>query len=127
MDSALPGVGSKEVEIVDGAPPEQVMSRAWCGVTVDSSVAVECAVNDIPFFLCGWLDFTGDGYLKQFARFGIAQVLNSADDIERIPQMISDFRPDPAKLQRIWHEADASQLDEIVFATRRARLNPCVC
>ena len=127
VNSALASVGSKEVEIVDGAPPEQVMSRAWCGVTVDSSVAVECAVNDIPFFLCGWLDFTGDGYLKQFARFGIAQVLNSADDIERIPQMISDFRPDPAKLQRIWHEADASQLDEIVFATRRARLNPCVC
>lgn len=127
VDSALASVVSNEVEIVDGAPPEQVMSGAWCGVTVDSSVAVECAVNDIPFFLCGWLDFTGDGYLQQFARFGVAQVLNSADDIERIPQMVSDFRPDPAKLQRIWHEADSSQLDEIVFATPRARLNPCVC
>lgn len=127
VNSALASVGSNEVEIVDGAPPEQVMSRAWCGVTVDSSVAVECAVNDIPFFLCGWLDFTGDGYLEQFARFGVARVLNSAEDIERIPQMVSDFRPDPAKVQRIWREADTSQLDEIVFGTRQARLNPCVC
>ena len=126
VNSALADFG-KEVEIVDGVPPERVMSRAWCGVTVDSSVAVECAVNDIPFFLCGWLDFTGDGYLEQFARFGVAQVLNSADDIERIPQMVSDFRPDPAKLQQIWREADPSQLDEIMFGTRPARLNPCVC
>jgi len=127
VNSALADVGSNEVEVVDGVPPEQVMSRAWCGVTVDSSVAVECAVNDIPFFLCGWLDFTGDGYLEQFARFGVAQVLNSADDIERIPQMVSDFRTDPAKLQRIWCEADPSQLDEIMFGTRQARLNPCAC
>ena len=127
VKSALNHSECESVEIVAGVPPEQVMSRAWCGLTVDSSVAVECAVNDIPFFLCGWLDFTGDGYLEQFARFGVANVLPSPDHIELIPRMVSDFRPDPARRERIWREADPRQLDAIMFGTRRARLKQCVC
>ncbi len=125
--SALGAAGLREVEVVGGGPPDEVMSRAWCGVTVDSSAAVECALSEIPFFLCGWLDLTGIGYLTQFAKFGVAQVLNAPADIERIPQLVADFRPDPSRLQRLWHEADAKQLDEVMFGARQARANPCVC
>lgn len=127
VNAALTDVDHRDTEVVGGVPPEQVIKRAWCGVTVDSSVAVECTVNEIPFFLCGWLDLTGDGYLEQFARFGVAEVLRSPDELVRIPQMIAGFRPDPAKLQRIWREADPSQLYEIMFSNRQARLNPCAC
>jgi hypothetical protein len=116
-----------EVELIGGVPPEQVMSRAWCGVTVDSSVAVECATHDIPFFLCGWLDYSGDGYLEQFARFGVAEVLESPENIQLIPQMVSDYRPDPGRRQRIWREADPSQLDAILFTKRQERVKQCAC
>lgn len=127
VDAALSDFRGNEVEIVAGVPPMQVIARAWCGVTVDSSVAVECAVNNIPFFLCGWLDFTGDGYLEQFARFDVAQVLRSPEDIKHIPQLVSNFRPDPARVRRIWREADPRELDQIMFGARQPRLNPCVC
>ena len=116
--SILPEAGHDQLEIVSGVPPEEVMSRTWCGVTVDSSVAVECALRQIPFFLCGWLDFMGLGYLQQFARFGVAQVLNSPESVEQIPEMIAGHQSLPST-DRIWHEADPTQLDQIMFGIRQ--------
>jgi len=127
LNSILGDADQHSVEVIGGVPPEQVMSRAWCGVTINSSVAVECAMHDIPFFLCGWLDFTGDGYLEQFARYGVADVLQSPEDIHRIPQMVADYRPDPVRRQRIWQAADPNQLDAILFATRQTRVKQCAC
>ena len=127
VNSILPREVRDTVEIVDGMPPEEVMARAWCGLTADSSVAVECALREIPFFLCGWLDFMGMGYLQQFARFGVAQVLNSPEEIEQIPAMIAGYQFAPATLDRLWREADPAQLDEIMFRTRQTRLAPCAC
>jgi hypothetical protein len=117
VNSILPDVGHDHAEIVGGVPPEAVMSRTWCGVTVDSSVAVECALRKIPFFLCGWLDFMGVGYLQQFDRFGVARVLTTPESIEQIPEMVAGYRPPGT--DRIWHEADPTQLDEIMFGTRQ--------
>jgi hypothetical protein len=116
--SILPNAGEDQVEIVSGVPPEEVMSRTWCGVTVDSSVAVECTLRKIPFFLCGWLDFMGLGYLQQFERFGVGRVLNTPDSIEQIPEMVAGYGSVPST-ERIWHEADPAQLDEIMFGVRQ--------
>ena len=116
--SILSNLGHDQMEIVSGVPPDEVMSRTWCGVTVDSSVAVECALRNIPFFLCGWLDFTGLGYLQQFARFGVGQVLSSPETIDQIPEMVASYRSVPST-ERIWHEGDPTQLDEIMFGTRQ--------
>jgi hypothetical protein len=118
VSSILPKAGHDQVEIVSGVPPEEVMSRTWCGVTVDSSVAVECALRKIPFFLCGWLDFMGLGYLRQFERFEVARVLNTPESIEQIPEMVADYRFG-LSTERIWHEADPVQLDQIMFGTRQ--------
>lgn len=125
VNSILPREVQDTVEIVDRMPPDEVMARAWCGVTVDSSVAVECALRKIPFFLCGWLDFMGMGYLQQFARFGVAQVLNSPAELERIPEMVAGYEFSAAAWQRLCRAADSTQLDEIMFRTRQARLAPC--
>jgi hypothetical protein len=114
--SVLPG--NTEFEIISGAPPEEIMSRAWCGVTIDSSVAVECALRQIPFFLCGWLDFMGVGYLRQFARYGVAQVLETPDSLERIPEFVAAYHCDPQRLDRLWHPADPVRLEEILFSSR---------
>ena len=124
---ALPNSPANAVEIIEGVAAEKVLPRAWCGVTVDSSVAVECALNQIPFFLCGWLDFTGIGYLEQFARYGVAHVLGTPQEIERIPDMVDDYRPDPAILQRLWQQPARNQLEAVMFGARQARLKPCAC
>lgn len=127
VNSVLGDTDRREVEVIGGVAPERVMSRAWCGLTIDSSVAVECAMHGIPFFLCGWLNFTADGYLEQFARFGVAEVLQSSEEIDRIPQMVADYRPDPVRRQRIWQAVDPKQLDALLFAERQARVKQCAC
>jgi hypothetical protein len=121
VNSTLPTDIRGLVEIIDGRPPEEVMARAWCGVTVDSSVAVECALSKIPFFLCGWLDFTGMGYLQQFARFGVAHVLNTAEEIEQIPDMVAGYRFVPEALERLWQPIDSASLDQILFKPNLVR------
>ena len=108
-----------DVEIVGGVPPDEVISRAWCGVTVDSSIAVECALREIPVFLCGWLDLTSAGYCRQFARFAVGHLLNKPDEIQQIPRIVAAFRPDHAVLKRLWYEAEPMQLREIISGARQ--------
>jgi hypothetical protein len=125
VNSILPDARG-HVEIVDG-PLEEVMGRAWCGLTVDSSVAVECALSRIPFFLCGWLDFMGMGYLQQYARFGAAEILKSPVEIDQIPQMVANFVPSPETLRNLWCEGEPAKLDEIMFGAQSVRVTPCAC
>lgn len=127
VDSILRQATTTEVEIVDGMPPEQVLARAWCGITVDSSVAVEGALRNVPFFLCGWLDFAKLGCLPQFARFEVAEVLNSPVEIEQIPQRIADYAPSPMTLKKLSGNINHAQLDEIMFGNRHARSHSSVC
>jgi len=96
-----------------------VIPHALCGVGLDSSVAVECAQRGIPYFLCGWLDFSGFGYMQQFAKFGVGIVLDSPDQILTIPQRLKEFRPDPSKIKKLWQPADSDRLDEIMFGNNR--------
>ena len=98
------------------------MTRAWCGVGLDSSVAVECTLRGVPYFLCGWLDFNGLGYMQQFARFGAGVMLETPDEILSIPQRPTisqemEFRQDSAsaKIRRIWQPVNHARLDQIMF------------
>lgn len=126
VNSILPEDIRRLVEIIDGIPPQGIMAHALCGVAVDSSVAVECALQKIPFFLCGWLDFTGMGYLQQFARFDVAHVLNSPEEIDQIPDMIKSYEFVPATLERLWQAADNASLDQILFGSIVVR-SPDIC
>jgi hypothetical protein len=114
LKSVLPAEQYAQVEI-SRVPAPEIMARAWCGIGVDSSVAVECAQRGIPYFLCGWLDFNGFGYMQQFARFGAGILLETPDEILSIPQRLNEFKPDPAKIRRLWQPADDARLDEIMF------------
>jgi hypothetical protein len=96
------------------------MARAWCGIAIDSSVAVECALRGIPFFLCGWLDFMGVGYLRQFASFGVAHVLESPEKIEQIPDIAETWRIRPEVVKRIWQRADPAELELLLFGAPSA-------
>ncbi|HVM94268.1 MAG TPA: hypothetical protein VMT67_15705 [Terriglobales bacterium] len=71
----------------------EMLRSAWCAVTVESTVASECAAAGIPAFLCGWLRHAYCGYMEQFARFGVGRILESANDLLRIPELVPSTRP----------------------------------
>jgi hypothetical protein len=103
------------VRLVANVAAQAVIDEAWCGVGLDSSVAVECALKGIPFFLCEWLDFGGAGYLKQFARFGAGLKMHSPDELDKIPEMVASYRPDPGTIKQLWSPANPDLLDRILF------------
>lgn len=121
LAAALPKKADRDcVEIWSGTQPE-LLDEAWCGIGIDSSVAVECTLKGIPFFLCQWLDFGGAGYMQQFARYGAGTLLQSPDDLQRIPELVSAYQPDHGIHARLWHNATPGQLEAIITGTGRSR------
>jgi hypothetical protein len=132
LRSVLPVEQLVRIEI-SRVPASEIMTRAWCGVGVDSSVAVECTLRGVPYFLCGWLDFNGLDYMQQFARFGAGVMLEMPDEILSIPQKLMiqqkmEFEQDAAKIRRLWQPADDTRLDEIMFRSIPALSSTkCAC
>ncbi len=62
--------------LVSGPLTEDLLAKAWFGITILSTVATECAVRGIPCFLCKWLESWPYGYVEQFIRFGVGIGLN---------------------------------------------------
>jgi hypothetical protein len=100
------------------APASKVLPRTFFGIGLDSSVAVECAQREIPFFMCGWLDFNGFGYMEQFARFGVGMLLSTPDEIRSIPQILVEFAPpDRSRIRRFWQPTTDHRMDQLLFGT----------
>jgi len=49
--------------MISGPLTEELLSKAWFGITILSTVATECAVRGIPCFLCKWLESWPYGYV----------------------------------------------------------------
>lgn len=64
--------------------PEQ-WARTRFAVAVESSVAIECTQRGIPIFLMSWLRNRSYGYVRQFQKFKVGQVLHELADIASIP------------------------------------------
>lgn len=113
VDSVMAGRNHESIEILSRVPPERVISQAWCGVTVDSSIAVECTLSGVPCFLCSWLDATGIGYLRQYVRYGAGLELQNPDSLKQLPRLVSEFRPQAETLARLWSPVDPKRLKQI--------------
>ena len=111
---------------VSAKPVSEILPHTFLGIGLDSSVAVECAQRGIPYFMCGWLDFNGFGYMQQFARFGAGSVLGEPQDVMTLPRLVDEFRPDPVKIQQLWQAADNAALDQILFGASGVR-SPDIC
>jgi hypothetical protein len=90
------------IEVTAVPMSDDLLRRTWFGVTVESSVVVECALSGIPCFLCGWFDLDLYAYGRQYVAFGAAQMVDSPADILRIPSMIDESlaRINPGRLYR---------------------------
>lgn len=101
------------IRIADGPLNDELMGRAWFGVTVTSGAVIDCALHGTPVFLCRWLDFSATGYAEQFIQFGAAQGLFAADQIEKIPHMLQDFVPPDG--QSLWQAVAPERMRELIL------------
>ena len=86
----LPGV--RGIDVISGTMSGDLWESLQFAVTVQSSIALECASRAIPVFLCGWLADPYSEYASQFVKFGVGQRLDSPDALANIPQLLHDQR-----------------------------------
>jgi hypothetical protein len=116
--------GRKLVRVIDAPLSREILERTWCAVTVESTVAFECASIGIPSFLCGWLRHAYAGYAPQYVRFGVGRMLDSPDDLTRIPDMLSAAMPDPNTLRKLVRAISPEALSEVLCPPARSSSRP---
>ena len=114
------------IDIVHGPITSELMQRAWCALTMESSVAVECAINGVPCFLCGWFEILFAGYAKQYVKFGAARRLDSPEEIANIPDLLKHYSITPDVQERLWHPISPQTLDEMLFPSAGVDASPGV-
>jgi hypothetical protein len=80
----------KLVSVTDAPLSRAIFQKTWCAVTVESTVAFECAAIGIPVFLCAWLRHALAGYATQYLRFGVGRRLEFPDDLLRIGDQLGE-------------------------------------
>jgi hypothetical protein len=105
--------------IVTGPLTEDLLAKAWFGITVLSTVAIECAIRGIPCFLCKWLEFWPYGYVEQFIRFGAGIGLNDPGEIGKIPDYLEQNPVVADVRENCWQAAAASRLRELLTSPRK--------
>ncbi len=122
IDGVLSKAERELVTLMGGPLAPGLLNRAWCGLTVESSTAVDCALHGVPCFLCNWFDISWFGYAKQFARFGVGRLLNSPQEILEIPSLIEQFEPITSR-SNLAAPIGTEELDAILSGARNARLS----
>jgi hypothetical protein len=105
------------IGVIAGPPSEQLWNNTRCALTVQSTVALQCASLGIPVFLCHWLRDLTSGYIEQFSKFGVGHLLESADELSRIPEQLEE---DARTLQirpTLWENMDPAKLQDLLFRT----------
>jgi hypothetical protein len=108
------------MRIVSGPLTEEVLAKAWFGITILSTVAMECAIRGIPCFLCKWLESWPYLYVEQFIRFGVGIGLDHPGEIERIPEFLQANPVSVDVRENCWSPAAQGRLREILTTSRKA-------
>jgi len=115
IDATLGERDRKLVSLVASPISPEVLRKTWCAVTVESTVACECASVNIPSFLCGWLRHAYSGYALQYARFGAGRMLATPEDLVRIPEMMHAAAPPVDATARLSRTIAPEALGEILL------------
>jgi hypothetical protein len=107
--------------IVSGPLTEDLLAKAWFGITILSTVAMECAVRGIPCFLCKWLEFWPYGYVEQFVRFGVGIGLNDPSEVQKIPQYLQQHPVRADVRENCWQPAATGRLRELLSSSNKER------
>jgi hypothetical protein len=104
----------KLVSVTDAPLSGEILRQTWCAVTVESTVAFECASAGIPAFLCGWLRHAYAGYAPHYVRFGVGRMLEAPDDLLRIPDLARASMPDADTASRLVQPISPEALSEVL-------------
>jgi hypothetical protein len=92
----------EQIDVIDGPMPKDLAGVAWFGVTVESTAALDCTQEGVTCFLCAWLEISPYGYVQQYARFGVGQILTAANEISSIPDRLAARQNDSLPNERSW-------------------------
>ena len=114
----------EEIQWISGPPTSELWSKTQFAMTVESTIALECAVRQIPIFLCAWLQNAYGGYLQQYAKFGVGHILNSPSEMQNVPQLLANWKKcESAASGRIWQTIEPTELHNLLTGNyRRGRL-----
>jgi hypothetical protein len=104
----------KLVTVIEGPTSPELFSRAWIGITIESTTVLECLSAGVPCFLCGWLSLSSYAYGAQYDRFGIGDVLLRAEEIGEIPRRLTFFRESSNVPKGFGRAASAEQLRQLL-------------
>jgi hypothetical protein len=111
---ALPPKDLALVDLVHGPLTPELMRRIWFAVTLESSVARDCAIRGIRCFLCNWFVSPMTGYGKQFVRYQAAQQMESPEEIPQIPERLESFRITPEVRRGLWNPIAPATLEALL-------------
>ncbi len=103
----------RKIDVLAGPPSDQLWNNTQFALTVQSSTALECAAVGIPVFLCAWLRDSYSGYVQQYARFGVGQVLESPEQIDEIPQLLERWNGRSFQPQASRRVSDSHKLADL--------------
>jgi hypothetical protein len=112
------------IQWVTGRFGSELLQRTWFGLTVQSSVAMECAVFGVPCFLCEWLDLWPYGYIGQYRKFRVGIGLRTPEEIASIPEKLAAYHPDPRIAEDCWEAMSPQRFGEILAGRRVAAAVP---
>ena len=105
------------IGVIPGTPSPQLWRNTRFALTVQSTVALQCAALGIPVFLCSWLRDPISGYVEQFSRFGIGHVLESADELNEIPGLL-EMKDKTVQIRpTLWETTDPAKLRDLLLRT----------
>jgi len=106
----------KNLRFVTGPLSSELLGKTWFGITVLSTVAMECALHGVPCFLCKWLESSPYGYIDQFVRFGLGIPLSHPSEIPDIPILLRAGDRDTGGHGDCWEVASSSLLKALISA-----------
>jgi len=104
-----------KILVIAGPAPAELWAKTRFAMTVESTIALECAALGVPVFLCGWLQSSHCGYVAQYARFGIGELLDCSEQIAEIPTLLTRT-PARADLTRVWQKIDTREFRSLLTA-----------
>jgi hypothetical protein len=111
----------KVTRVVTGPLTEDILAATWFGITILSTVAMECAIRGIPCFLCSWLESWPYGYVEQFLRFGVGSELKHPAEIRKIPEYLQQHPESASAGENCWQPVARGRLRELLVPSRKEK------
>lgn len=105
------------IGVIAGAPSPQLWKNTRFALTVQSTVALQCASMGIPVFLCSWLRDSRAGYVEQFAKFGVGHILKSAEELREVPALLEKQGNTIPLRPALWETMDPTKLRDLLLRT----------